>query len=108
MKLLAKMAEERYQSAEGLKADLERCREQPAPGAPERFTLGEHDMPSRFQLPQRLYGREAQVAALLQGFERVAATAGPSCSWSAATPASASPRWCTSSTSRWCSGAASS
>ncbi len=77
MKLLAKTAEERYQSAEGLRADLERCREEPGPGAPNRFIPGEHDTPQRFQLPQRLYGREAQVAALLQGFERVGQTGRP-------------------------------
>ncbi|WP_224244306.1 trifunctional serine/threonine-protein kinase/ATP-binding protein/sensor histidine kinase [Hyalangium gracile] len=77
MKLLAKVAEERYQSAEGLKADLERCLEKPSPGPQEPFPLGEHDTPSRFQLPQRLYGREAQVASLLQGFERVSQTGRP-------------------------------
>ena len=80
LKLLAKVAEERYQSAEGLKADLERCREALSRGAQEDFPLGEHDTPHRFQLPQRLYGRDAQVAALLQGFERVGARrAGRSC-----------------------------
>ncbi len=67
MKLLAKTAEERYQSAEGLRADLERCRD----GALEVFPLGARDVPQRFQLPQRLYGREAQVSTLLQGFERI-------------------------------------
>jgi predicted ATPase/signal transduction histidine kinase/tRNA A-37 threonylcarbamoyl transferase component Bud32 len=71
LKLLAKTAEERYQSAEGLKADLERCREALSQNALAPFTLGAHDVPNRFQLPQRLYGREAQVASLLQGFERV-------------------------------------
>ncbi|WP_224248806.1 trifunctional serine/threonine-protein kinase/ATP-binding protein/sensor histidine kinase [Hyalangium gracile] len=77
MKLLAKTAEERYQSAEGLKADLERCREAPEQDSRAVFTLGEHDTPNRFQLQQRLYGRESQVAALLQGFERVVQTARP-------------------------------
>ncbi len=72
LKLLAKMAEERYQSAEGLKADLERCRDGLRRGAPEDFPLGVQDFPTRFQLPQRLYGRDTQAAALLQGFERVA------------------------------------
>ncbi|WNG13824.1 AAA family ATPase [Cystobacter fuscus] len=73
MKLLAKVAEERYQSAEGLQADLERCRQ----GEQEVFTLGTRDTPTQFQLPQRLYGREAQVATLLEGFERVARTGQP-------------------------------
>ncbi|HEY0095580.1 MAG TPA: AAA family ATPase, partial [Archangium sp.] len=77
MKLLAKVAEERYQSAEGLKADLERCREVVSQDTREVFVLGTEDRPDRFQLPQRLYGREAQVATLLEGFERVTHTGRP-------------------------------
>ncbi len=72
LKLLAKVAEERYQSAEGLRADLERCREALSRGVRESFVPGLHDVPTRFQLPQRLYGRDTHAAALLQGFERVA------------------------------------
>ncbi|QRO03027.1 AAA family ATPase [Archangium violaceum] len=71
MKLLAKTAEERYQSAEGLKADLEKCREGMRQGTLEVFPLGARDVPLRLTLPQRLYGREAQVSTLLEGFERV-------------------------------------
>ncbi|WNG51447.1 AAA family ATPase [Archangium minus] len=67
MRLLAKTAEERYQSAEGLKADLEQCRG----GMLEVFPLGTRDIPRRLSLPQRLYGREAQVSTLLAGFGRV-------------------------------------
>ncbi|OJH41597.1 trifunctional serine/threonine-protein kinase/ATP-binding protein/sensor histidine kinase [Cystobacter ferrugineus] len=67
LKLLAKTAEERYQSAEGLRIDLEKCLD----GALEAFPLGIQDLPQRFQLPQRLYGREAHVSTLLRGFERV-------------------------------------
>ncbi len=72
LKLLAKVAEERYQSVDGLKADLERCRDNLLRGVHEDFPLGVHDHPSRFQLPQRLYGRGAEATALRQGFERVA------------------------------------
>jgi predicted ATPase/signal transduction histidine kinase len=72
LKLLAKVAEERYQSAEGLRADLERCRESLVRGLREDFIPGLHDHPTRFQLPQRLYGRDTHAAALRQGFERVA------------------------------------
>jgi predicted ATPase/signal transduction histidine kinase len=72
MRLLAKVAEERYQSAEGLKADLERCQEGLRRGTLEEFPLGTQDTPSHFQLPQRLYGRDTHAAALLEGFERVA------------------------------------
>ncbi|WNG47057.1 AAA family ATPase [Archangium minus] len=74
MKLLAKVAEERYQSAEGLRADLERCQEALRSGTPEPFPLGSKDLPARFLLPQRLYGREAEVDTLLKSFERVAQT----------------------------------
>ncbi|OJH38977.1 trifunctional serine/threonine-protein kinase/ATP-binding protein/sensor histidine kinase [Cystobacter ferrugineus] len=77
LKLLAKTAEERYQSTEGLKADLERCREALSQNPREVFVLGTQDRPDRFQLPQRLYGREAQVATLLEGFERVTRTGRP-------------------------------
>jgi predicted ATPase/signal transduction histidine kinase len=72
LKLLAKVAEERYQSADGLKADLERCRDNLLRGVHEDFPLGVHDYPTHFQLPQRLYGRGAEATALRQGFERVA------------------------------------
>ncbi|EPX57592.1 Two-component sensor histidine kinase [Cystobacter fuscus DSM 2262] len=71
LKLLAKTAEERYQSAEGLWADLERCREGLRQGALEPFPLGTRDIPRQFHLPQGLYEREAQVSMLLGGFERV-------------------------------------
>ncbi|WP_225412586.1 trifunctional serine/threonine-protein kinase/ATP-binding protein/sensor histidine kinase [Stigmatella hybrida] len=77
LKLLAKVAEERYQSAEGLHADLERCRQSLSQCEQEVFALGTQDTPNRFQLPQRLYGRETQVATLLEGFERVARTGQP-------------------------------
>ncbi|MDY7232153.1 trifunctional serine/threonine-protein kinase/ATP-binding protein/sensor histidine kinase [Hyalangium rubrum] len=72
LKLLAKPAEERYQSADGLKADLERCLQGLRQGRLEDFPLGQGDFPTHFQLPQRLYGREAQLAALQEAFERVA------------------------------------
>ncbi len=74
MKLLAKVAEERYQSAEGLRADLEQCQEALRHGTLEPFSLGRRDLPARFQLPQQLYGREAEVDTLLKAFERVART----------------------------------
>ncbi|HYO66001.1 MAG TPA: AAA family ATPase, partial [Archangium sp.] len=77
LKLLAKVAEERYQSAEGLRFDLERCREAWRLESRDVFPLGTRDTPQRFQLPQRLYGRQAQVACLLEGLERVADTGRP-------------------------------
>jgi len=72
LKLLAKAADERYQSAEGLKADLERCQEALRRGVQEDFTPGLQDFPARFQLPQHLYGRDAEVETLLGAFEEVA------------------------------------
>ncbi|WP_224361618.1 trifunctional serine/threonine-protein kinase/ATP-binding protein/sensor histidine kinase [Hyalangium versicolor] len=77
MKLLAKTAEDRYQSAEGLKADLQLCREALGQSSSSAFVPGEQDVAQRFQLPQRLYGREEQVSSLLKGFERVVETARP-------------------------------
>ncbi|HYH97299.1 trifunctional serine/threonine-protein kinase/ATP-binding protein/sensor histidine kinase [Hyalangium sp.] len=77
MRCLAKVAEERYQSAEGLRYDLAECVEGLRRGALEHFVLGKRDIPSRFQLPQRLYGRDAHVATLLQGLERIASGGRP-------------------------------
>jgi serine/threonine protein kinase len=62
MKLLAKNAEERYQSAEGLRSDLEFCRDQLRSGRKiEHFTPGNNDVLDRFQLPQKLYGRGQEI-----------------------------------------------
>ena len=76
MKLLAKMADDRYQTASGLRHDLSHCaaERRSRRGEIELFPLGERDVPDRFQIPQRLYGREAEFAALLGAFERVADT----------------------------------
>ncbi len=72
LRLLAKTAEERYLSAFGAKRDLERCREQlDSTGRVEPFALGVADVPIRFQLPQKLYGRARECAQLLAAFERV-------------------------------------
>jgi predicted ATPase/GAF domain-containing protein/anti-anti-sigma regulatory factor len=71
MKLLAKTAEERYQSAHGLHADLITCLEQQTTGQGAPFTLGKHDRPDELRIPQHLYGREAETAELLSAFGRV-------------------------------------
>src|SRR3569832_1713000 len=73
MKLMAKTAEERYQSAWGVKADLETCLTQYKNGAIPRFTLGCQDISHQLQIPQKLYGRELQIESLLTAFERVGA-----------------------------------
>ncbi|MGK4008697.1 AAA family ATPase [Sorangium sp. So ce1036] len=78
LKLLAKMAEDRYQSARGLKHDLERClSEHRARGAIEPFPLGERDTSGCFQIPRKLYGREDEATALLRALERVVDTGAP-------------------------------
>jgi len=72
MKLLAKTAEERYQSAKGLTADLLICQQQlQTKGKIEEFVCGQHDIIDRFQIPQQLYGREHEIALLLAAFEKV-------------------------------------
>ncbi|MCP4133718.1 MAG: AAA family ATPase [bacterium] len=72
MKLLSKTAEGRYQNTRGLKSDLEHCREQLASkGTIDLFEIGEHDISGRFQIPQKLYGREEEIFTLLSAFDRV-------------------------------------
>lgn len=71
-KLMAKNAEDRYQSTLGLKHDLERCWQQLQDGQVEWFELGQRDVCDRFLIPEKLYGREQEVATLLTAFERVA------------------------------------
>src|SRR5271155_2224789 len=72
MKLLAKSAEDRYQTAAGLEADLRKCLEEwEAHGRVESFPLGMQDVSDRLLLPERLYGREREIDALLAAFDRV-------------------------------------
>jgi PAS domain S-box-containing protein len=76
IKLMAKMAEERYQSTHGIKADLEEClRQLETIGKIEDFEIATQDLANQFQIPQKLYGREAEISTLLSEFERVAAGA---------------------------------
>ena len=71
-KLMAKNAEKRYQSALGLKHDLEICLVQLQKTAKiEFFELGKRDISDRFTIPEKLCGREKEVAQLLAAFERV-------------------------------------
>lgn len=74
LKLMAKNAEDRYQSSYGLIEDLGRCqRELAQTGTIAPFALGHRDVSRKFHIPQRLYGREPEQAALLALFERVSA-----------------------------------
>ncbi|MEG3979834.1 AAA family ATPase [Microcoleus sp. T3B2] len=73
-KLMAKNAEDRYQSALGLKFDLETCLFQwQETAALTNFKIGERDLCDRFIIPEKLYGRESEVFSLLSAFERVSA-----------------------------------
>jgi PAS domain S-box-containing protein len=73
LKLMAKNAEDRYQNAAGIKADLEICLLQlETTNQIAALTLGIQDISDRFQIPQKLYGREAEIETLLTAFERVA------------------------------------
>jgi serine/threonine protein kinase len=72
MKLLAKTAEDRYQTAAGLARDLQRCLAQWE--TKERivdFALGEYDTPDRLLIPEKLYGRSREIATLLAAFEHM-------------------------------------
>ncbi|NES04713.1 MAG: AAA family ATPase [Okeania sp. SIO2F4] len=72
LKLMGKNAEDRYQSALGLKHDLEKCLKQlETKGEITSFELGEMDRSDRFLIPEKLYGREMEVQTLLDAFERV-------------------------------------
>ncbi len=73
-RLMAKRAEDRYQSAFALQADLARCaRRLEEEGRVSAFTIGRGDVSDRFQLQQKLYGRERQTQILLEAFDRTAA-----------------------------------
>ncbi|NEP78854.1 MAG: AAA family ATPase, partial [Okeania sp. SIO3B3] len=71
-KLLAKTPEERYQSAWGIKADIETCLDElKTLGEISEFPLGNQDIAEKFHIPQKLYGREQEVEQLLTAFEQV-------------------------------------
>ncbi|HRI54803.1 MAG TPA: AAA family ATPase, partial [Pseudomonadota bacterium] len=71
MRLLAKDAEDRYQSAQGVQADLaEALARLQRTGRVDPFPLAKHDFTYELQIPQRLYGRESAVAALLAAYTR--------------------------------------
>ncbi|MEJ2622251.1 MAG: AAA family ATPase [Candidatus Thiodiazotropha sp.] len=72
MKLMAKMADDRYQNAWGLKADLEKCLIPLRHGETiRRFELGLEDFSGQLRLPQRLYGRDKEIDQLSERFNRV-------------------------------------
>lgn len=74
-RLMAKTAEDRYQSTFGIKADLEECLQRlEGSGTIAPFELGRHDVHERFQIPQKLYGRQAEIDSLLSAFAGAASS----------------------------------
>jgi PAS domain S-box-containing protein len=72
MKLLAKTAEQRYQTASGVEHDLNRClRQWETRGRIDEFPLGARDVSDRLLIPEKLYGREREIETLLAAFDRV-------------------------------------
>ena len=73
MKLLAKNAENRYQTAWGIHADLERCLVQlNSNNQISYFHLGEHDISEKFQITEKIYGRQQEVEILKKAFAKIA------------------------------------
>lgn len=73
MKLMSKTAEDRYQGDFGLIADLTRCLDElKTSGTVSSFVIGAQDVSARFQISQKLYGREPEIKTLLDAFDRVA------------------------------------
>jgi PAS domain S-box-containing protein len=78
MKLLAKAAEERYQTAAGVESDLRHClAEWKRHGRIAPFALGKHDAPDRLLIPEKLYGRGREVETLLASFDRIVKRGSP-------------------------------
>ena len=78
MKLLAKTAEERYQTAVGVENDLRRCLDEWSDeGCIREFPPGERDAPDRLLIPEKLYGRAREIDTLLSSFDRVVKTGKP-------------------------------
>ncbi len=72
LRLLEKNPEDRYQSSRGVRSDLEHClREFTSHGLIPPFTLAQNDRSSRFQISEKLYGREEACRRLMRAFDRV-------------------------------------
>jgi PAS domain S-box-containing protein len=78
LKLLSKTAEDRYQTAAGLVADLRKClTEWESHKRISSFSLGTHDISDRLRMPEKLYGRDREIKTLLDAFDQVVTTGKP-------------------------------
>jgi PAS domain S-box-containing protein len=78
LKLLSKTAEERYQTAAGIEADLRQClADWESRRRIDMFPLGLRDTPDRLLIPEKLYGRAGEIDILLASFDRVVASGTP-------------------------------
>jgi len=78
LKLLSKTAEDRYQTATGLVADLRKClTEWESDKCISSFSLGKHDISDRLHTPEKLYGRDREIKTLLDAFDQVVTTGKP-------------------------------
>ena len=72
LQLMAKTPEDRYQTAAAVEADLRACLAAlEARGTIDRFPLRAHDASERLLIPEKLYGRGAEIASLLAAFDQV-------------------------------------
>jgi len=72
-KLLAKSPEDRYQSAFGLRKDLERCKTDfGQDGEIKPFAVGRFDISEYWRFPEKLYGRDDDLTALVETYEKIA------------------------------------
>jgi PAS domain S-box-containing protein len=75
MKLLAKTPEDRYQTAAGVERDLRRClAELEERRQIDDFPIGQQDTPNQLLIPEKLYGRDREIATLLSCFDRITKT----------------------------------
>src|SRR3954447_17978699 len=78
MKLLAKTSEDRYQTAEGAEGDIRhRLIVWETRNFIDEFAPGEHDIPDRLLIPEKLYGRASEIDTLLASFDRIVAGGRP-------------------------------